>query len=291
MGQELLSRGLKTIGTLWSASAILQDNYHELVEDIHLDYINAGCDVIITTTFSTRKQKLIENDLAHKFEELNVKACEIAINAKEKNKHILIAGGLPPQNVVYSADNRSDEEILDNYYDQAKIINPFVDFFFFEVLSSFREAKLATKAIESFKKPYLLGLHISEGKQLPSGEKIAALNENLQINEALGVVLSCVSPENYLLNSKILRDFESPFGFKLNGFDFTNPKLGYSNIYNSGDIDNPNLILGKRQDLDPKKFYEFSKTFKNLGATILGGCCETSPAHIKEIVKLRNTLA
>ena len=117
------------------------------------------------------------------------------------------------------------------------------------------------------------------------------LNENLQINEALGVVLSCVSPENYLLNSKILRDFESPFGFKLNGFDFTNPKLGYSNIYNSGDIDNPNLILGKRQDLDPKKFYEFSKTFKNLGATILGGCCETSPAHIKEIVKLRNTLA
>ena len=50
--------GLKTIGTLWSASAILQDNYHELVEDIHLDYINAGCDVIITTTFSTRKQKV-----------------------------------------------------------------------------------------------------------------------------------------------------------------------------------------------------------------------------------------
>ena len=150
MGQELLSRGLKTIGTLWSASAILQDNYHELVEDIHLDYINAGCDVIITTTFSTRKQKLVENDLAHKFEELNVKACEIAINAKQKNQHILIAGGLPPQTVVYSADDRSDEEILENYYDQAKIINPYVDFFFFEVVSSFREAKLATKAIESF---------------------------------------------------------------------------------------------------------------------------------------------
>ena len=88
------------------------------------------------------------------------------------------------------------------------------------------------------------------------------MNENFQINEALGVVLSCVSPENYLLNSKILRDFESPFGFKLNGFDFTNPKLGYSNIYNSGDIDNPNLILGKRQDLDPKNSMNFQKHLK-----------------------------
>ena len=61
---------------------------------------------------------------------MNVKACEIAINAKEKNQHILIAGGLPPQNVVYSADDRSDEEILENYYDQANIISPYVDFFF-----------------------------------------------------------------------------------------------------------------------------------------------------------------
>ncbi len=39
MGQELLSRGMKPKGTLWSASALLDENYHELLLNAHLDYI------------------------------------------------------------------------------------------------------------------------------------------------------------------------------------------------------------------------------------------------------------
>ena len=49
-------------------------------------------------------------------------------------------------------------------------------------------------------------------------EKIATLNENLQINEALGVVLSCVSPENFQINLNEIKNLGMPFGFKLNGF-------------------------------------------------------------------------
>ncbi len=288
MGQELLSRGLKQVGTLWSASAILNEKYHKLVLETHLDYIDAGCDVIVTNTFSTRKQKLIENNLGHKFEELNAKAAELSLIAKEKNPHILVAGGLPPQNMVYVEDKRSDEEIMENFYDQAKIISPFVDFFILEVLSSSREVKLSVEAIKSLKKPYLIGLHVSEGKKLPSGEKISTIINDLRINKSLGVILSCVSPENYSLNSKELKDLDCPYGFKLNGFDFTNPASGYSNTYNKGSVNNPNEILGKRKDLDPQKFSEFTKKFNQLGATILGGCCETSPAHIKEIAKFRD---
>ena len=68
MGQELLARGMKTKGTLWSASALLDENYHDLLLNTHLDYIKAGAEVIVTTTFATRKVRLLENNILDKFE-------------------------------------------------------------------------------------------------------------------------------------------------------------------------------------------------------------------------------
>ena len=84
MGQELLARGMKPNSTLWSANAILDENYHQLVLDIHVDYIKAGAEVIVTTTFATRQKRLKENNLLNKFEYLNQKAGEIAQKAKKK---------------------------------------------------------------------------------------------------------------------------------------------------------------------------------------------------------------
>ena len=54
MGQELHSRGLVSKGTLWSTSAILDEKYHDLIIDIHLDYIEAGAEIITTTNFLFR---------------------------------------------------------------------------------------------------------------------------------------------------------------------------------------------------------------------------------------------
>ena len=85
MGQELLARGMKPQGTLWSATAILHEKYHKLLYDIHVDYIKAGAEVIVTTTFASRKTRLRENKVEDKFEYLNKKAGEIA----KKNKGYL----------------------------------------------------------------------------------------------------------------------------------------------------------------------------------------------------------
>ena len=49
MGQELLARGMKPQGTLWSANALLQEKYHKLLFDTHKDFVKAGAEVIITT--------------------------------------------------------------------------------------------------------------------------------------------------------------------------------------------------------------------------------------------------
>ena len=50
---------------------------------------------------------------------------------------------------------------------------------------------------------------------------------------------------------------------------------------------NPNITLGKREEITGKVFCEFAKKISKKGATILGGCCETRPAHIEEMAKLK----
>ena len=287
MGQELLARGVEANGTLWSANALLQEKYHQLLLDTHLDFINSGAEIIVTTTFTTRRMRLRDNGVEDKFEYLNTKAGEIAKKAKDLNPHILVAGGLPPQYLTYEADTRSEDEIKENFYDQAKLLNPFVDFFYFDVLSSVREFKLAIEAIEKFNKPYLVGAHISEGVKLPSGDNISEIVTTIDHKNLLGIILSCVSPENYEENLSELKSLGVPFGFKLNGFITTKPALGYTNTFNNSNAANPNEFLGQRRDLTPEKMALIAKKFKLAGATILGGCCETRPDHILEISKLK----
>ena len=287
MGQELLARGMEANGTLWSANALLQEKYHKLLLETHLDFIKSGAEIIVTTTFTTRRMRLKDNNVEDKFEYLNTKAGEIAKKAKDLYPHILIAGGLPPQYLTYEADTRSEDEIKENFYEQAKLLDPFIDFFYFDVLSSVKEFRLAIEAIESFDKPYLIGAHISEGVRLPSGEKISEIISEITHKNLLGIILSCVSPENYEENLNEIKGLGIPFGFKLNGFMTTKPKTGYTNTFNKSKTGNPNEFLGKRMDLTPKKMSEFVKKFKDSGATILGGCCETRPAHIREMAKLK----
>ena len=285
MGQELLARGMKPNSTLWSANAILDKNYHQLVLDTHIDFIKAGAEIIVTTTFATRQKRLKENNLLDKFEYLNQKAGEIAQAAKKKFPNTYVAGGIPPQNLTYEADNRDEAEIIENFNSQAKALNQYVDFFYFDVWSSIKEVKCGIKAVKEFKKPYLVGLHISEGTTLPSGEKIKEI-KNIIDENALGVMLSCVSPENFEKNLNELKSLNLPFGFKLNGFITTKLKESYTSVF-LGKKTNPNEILGKRQDLTTDKIKEIAKKFKENGATILGGCCETSPSHIEAISKVK----
>ena len=285
MGQELLARGMKPNSTLWSANAILDENYHQLVLDTHLDFIKAGAEIIVTTTFATRQKRLKENNLLDKFEYLNQKAGEIAQAAKNKFPDTYVAGGIPPQNLTYEADDRDEAEIIENFNRQAKALNPYVDFFYFDVWSSIKEVKCGIEAIKEFKKPYLVGLHISEGITLPSGEKIKEI-KNIIDENALGVMLSCVSPENFEKNLDELKNLKVPFGFKLNGFVTTKLQESYTSVF-LGKKSNPNEILGKRQDLTPIKIQEIAKKFKDAGATILGGCCETNPSHIEAISRIK----
>ena len=124
MGQELLNRGMKPKGTLWAAHALIDKDCHQMVIDAHLDFINAGAEVIVTATFTARRNRLIQNDCEKYFEKINIKAVELAQKARDiSKKDVLIAGGLPNQNQTYSADLGKDLDLIEkNFRYQAKML-------------------------------------------------------------------------------------------------------------------------------------------------------------------------
>mgnify|MGYP000701691666 FL=1 len=289
MGQELLKRGLKPQGTLWSAAALIEKKYHQLVVDTHLDFINAGADVIVTTTFTARRIRLIQNKCEEHFEYVNTKAVELALKARDiSKKNILIAGGLPNQYQTYSANLGDDLNLIEkNFYDQAKLLKKNIDFFYLDVMGSGKECEIALKTVKSFNLPVLVGVHIRKNGKLPSGENISDIVKKYKDENWLGIIAACVAPESYEIIIKELKNLDIPYGFKLNAFKNIPDDYGVSSSSIWGKNGNPTIILGKREDITESKFYEFAKKFKDDGATILGGCCEIRPSHINEIAKLK----
>ena len=289
MGQELLIKGLKPKGTLWSAHALIDESCHQMVIDAHLDFINAGAEVIVTSTFTARRNRLIQNDCEKYFEKINIKAVELAQKARDiSKKEILIAGGLPNQKQTYESNLGKDlDSIEKNFYDQAKILKNGIDFFYLDVMSSGLECEIALKTIGSFNLPVLVGVHLRDNGQLPSGEKIEDIVKNYKNKNWLGIIMACVSPKAYEAVTNNLKKIDIPYGFKLNAFKKIPDGYTVASKDAWGNAGNPNTVLGINTELNESKFYEYAKKFMENGATILGGCCEIRPSHIKEISKLK----
>ena len=290
MGQHLLAKGLKTKGSLWSATALIDKKYHQLIIDAHLDFIKSGAEVIVTNNFSARRSRMIQNNVEEHFDYANEKAGELALKAREiSKKNVLIAGSLPGQNNTYVLDKRDRKIIEKGFYDQAKLIKPFVDFFYLDVLCGSKECEIALNVTEKFNLPVLIGLHIKKNGRLPSDESITEVVKKCKINSLLGVIAACVSPEIIESTVKEMKNLSIPFGYKANLWKEEEPVPVHKFALPTDEVGaNPAETMGTRNDYTGKRFLEFSKKMMNKGATILGGCCETFPSHIKEISNLKN---
>ncbi|MBD3648915.1 MAG: homocysteine S-methyltransferase family protein, partial [Pseudomonadales bacterium] len=103
MGRELRARGVEIPHTIWSANALMEAP--EEVMKIHRDYIDAGADVITTNTYSVIRRDLALEGIEHRFEELNITACELAAEARRRaGRDVSIAGSLPPLRSSYRPD-------------------------------------------------------------------------------------------------------------------------------------------------------------------------------------------
>jgi len=282
VGQELLARGVKPVSNLWSTTALLKKEYHNILLDCHLDFINAGAEIILTNTFGSRRRRLEENNLLSEFENLNLTALKIAEQAvKKSGKKIIIAGSLPPQNFTYIADLGGDKKLIEkNFHDQAKILNNGVDLFYLDVMSSLEECEIAIQSIKEFNKPFIIGIHFKKNGLLPSGEMFVDVVKKLNRYNPLAITGSCVSYEDIISIKNDFKNLSLPFGFKVNAFK--DIPEGWK-----PDGSNPVIALGKNEDLNLEKFKTISKEFLNFGAKLLGGCCEISPSHISKLQDLR----
>ena len=290
MGQQLLAKGLKPKGSLWAATALLYEKYHQLVIDAHLDFIKSGADVIVTNNFAARRIRMMQNNVEEHFNYANQKAGELALKAKEiSKKSVLIAGSLPAQNDTYVLDPRDKKVIEKGFYDQAQLLKPFVDFFYLDVLCGSKECEIALSITEKLKLPVLVGLHIKKDGKLPSGETISEVVEKCRNNNWLGIVVACVSPEIIENTIDEIKQFEIPFGYKANLWKAEEPVPIHKFASPADKIgSNPIETMGTRKDYTDIRFLDFSKKMMSKGATILGGCCETKPFHIKKISILKN---
>ena len=290
MGQVLLAKGLKAKGSLWSATALIEKKYHQLVVDAHLDFIKSGADVIVTNNFSARRTRMIQNKVEEHFNYANEKAGELALKAKEiSKKNVLIAGSLPGQNDTYVLDQRDKKIIEKGFHDQAKLIKPFIDFFYLDVLCGTKECELALNVVEKMNLPVLVGLHVKKNGKLPSNENISEVVEKCKNKNWLGIILACVSPEIIEKTIDEVKQLDLPFGYKANLWKTEEPVPVHKFASPSDEIGtDPAKVMGTREDYTDVMFLEFSKKMISKGATILGGCCETKPSHINKISSLKN---
>ena len=105
----------------------------------------------------------------------------------------------------------------------------------------------------------------------------------------LGLILACVSPEIIENSVKEVKKLNIPYGYKANLWKVEEPVPVHKFASPADKIaSNPVETMGTRDDYTDVRFFEFSKKMSDKGATILGGCCETKPSHIKKISSLKN---
>ena len=281
MGQYLIEKGMITKGTLWSATALIDESLNNLVLNAHLDFINSGAQIIVTNNFKVRKNTFNENGVLDKFDLANKKAGELASLAKKQSKqNVFVAGSIPTRGVTYNAHQHYNEnEVYQEFHQTAKELNSFVDFFYLDVLCSTKEIMTALDSIKNFNKPVLLGLHFRKNFLLPSGESIEDVSKATKDYNCAGLISSCVSPEIYEGISPALKKQKLPYGFAVNAFIDIPDKFELDEKFSA----QPNIYLGLRKDITPQKFTKFAINSFHNGAKFLKGCCNIMPKHINEL--------
>ena len=281
MGQTLLEKGLKPKGTLWSATALIDKNFHDLVVETHLDFINAGAELIVTNNFGVRKRRLLQNNSLDYFESATRFAGQLAQKSKELSSNdTLIAGSLPTHADTYQPHFfNTEKEVYDGFYKTAKILNPFINLFYLDVISSVKEIRIACEAIKDFNKPVLIGAHFRKNANLPSNETTADIIKEIKNYNCCGIITACVSPDIVKLVLPELKKQNLPYGFKVNAFE----DIPEDFVISSKSSQQPTDVLGSMKNFTPSVFRNFVKSSAEQGATLFGGCCEIKPRHIKSL--------
>jgi methionine synthase I (cobalamin-dependent)/5,10-methylenetetrahydrofolate reductase len=250
----------------------------EAVFRVHQAYIEAGAQIIETNTFGANRFKLAPLGLAEEVQRLNSRGVKIAREARESAaREVLIAGSMGPLGLGVQSRHPEPEEIQDIFHEQALALEERgVDFYILETFSYIEELLLAIDAIRSFSGlPIVAQLTYAEegttyGDIRPTIAAAQLKSKNVQVIGA-----NCTLGPQALL--PILAELAAVDNIRVSGM----PNAGFPK--REGD----RIVYPKSS---PEYFALFAREAAALGVRILGGCCGTTPAHIRAMAEAVKSL-
>jgi len=241
----------------------------ELVMEIHRDYINAGADVIETNTFGANRYALMSYGLESKVYEINYKGAQLAKSVAKDSA--LVAGSVGPLRVpIEPLGKLSLDAARDAFAEQIKgLLDGGADLIVFETFSMVEELVQSVRAARELNAdiPILAQVTINNEGNLLSGETLRRFVEELVPYHIDAIGMNCSEGPRLMLEAlERLRELTAlPISVQPNAGLPQN--IGGRNLYMTS----------------PEYMAEYAKRFIQTGASIVGGCCGTNPAHIKAI--------
>jgi 5-methyltetrahydrofolate--homocysteine methyltransferase len=266
MGTYLQAKGLK-IGDCpeeWNVT------HPEVLKEIYKSYYDAGSDCIETNSFGATKVKLAKFGKGDKVYEFNKKAVELAKAVCPTDKFVFGAIG-PTGEILEPFGDFTHEECYDNYAEQITALKDAgCEGFCIETMMDIEEAKIALKVVKD--KTILPVIVSFTFQQTSSGYKTIMGNSIAQIVEELvegGVDIIGSNCGNGIENMiEIVKEYKT---VNKDMLIFVQPNAGLPEVVGDKVIyrETPEIMKPKIQDL------------LNIGVNVFGGCCGTTPDHIK----------
>jgi methionine synthase / methylenetetrahydrofolate reductase(NADPH) len=243
----------------------------DLVRKVHAGYVSAGVDFIETNTFGANEYRLAKYGLAGDVERINEAAVRIAKEAAGSD--VMVAGSMGPLGAdLDTRDRVARQEAIRVFRDQASVLaGAGVDFMILETFSHTDEILLAIAVLaEVTDLPIVAQMTADENQETPYGERIDQAIGAIAAQAAVTAVgLNCSTGPSAMLNSlELLRTVtDKPIAVQ--------PNAGLPRR-----VEDRTLYM-----CTPEYMAEYAKRFFEKGARIIGGCCGTTPSHIREIVR------
>jgi len=240
----------------------------DLVREVHEEYVKAGADIIETNSFGAARPKLQSYGLESKLKEINVAAARIAREAA--GDRVYVAGAIGPLGLrIEPFGPTSFDEAKEMFREQAEgLLEGGVDLFIIETFSELTEIEQAIRAVrELCNLPIVAQMTIQMDGNTSFGYTPIDFTASLDEWGADVIGLNCgMGPTHVLAALEKMRTVTSK---RLSA----QPNAGLPR-----DVQGRQFYMGS-----PEYMAEFSRRFVQAGAKFVGGCCGTTPTHIKLI--------
>ncbi len=277
-GTELGRRGVDISLPLWSARAI--EAAPETLQQIHRDYLLAGADAITANTFRTQRRTLEKASRpARDASALTRAAVELARKARDSiNPSALVLGSVAPLEDCYRPDlaPRDHDTLAAEHAEHIRnLLDAGADLLLIETMNNLAEALAAIAEAQRAAPGRWLVSFCTRGQGSPpgillSGEPISAIARDLRDANAIGV--NCVAASSVEAQLRHLKSIlpQRPARPRL---------MAYANV---GEADAAgNWIC--TDAVDPRAYARYASQWRAAGASIIGGCCGTTPETIRAL--------